>query len=46
MDQVRSRAGFTISVPGLPRGVRLTGVAVGANGVTVTVRADDITLSR
>jgi len=46
MDQVRSRAGFTISVPGLPRGVRLTAVAVGANGVTVTVRADDITLSR
>jgi hypothetical protein len=46
MDQVRSRAGFTISVPGLPRGVRLTGVAVGAIGVTVTVRADDITLSR
>jgi hypothetical protein len=46
MDQIRSRAGFAISVPGLPRGVRLTGVAVGANGVTVTVRADDITLSR
>jgi hypothetical protein len=46
MDQVRSRVGFTISVPGLPRGVRLTGVAVGTSGVTVTVRADDIVLSR
>lgn len=45
-EQIRSRAGFTISVPGLPVGVRLTGAAVAPNGVTVTVRADDIVLSR
>jgi hypothetical protein len=46
LDQVRSRAGFTVTVPGLPRGVRLTGVSVGPAGVTVAVRADDITLTR
>jgi hypothetical protein len=46
LDQLRSHAGFTVSVPGLPQGVRLTGVAVGSDGVTVTIRADDIVLSR
>jgi hypothetical protein len=45
MDDIRSRAGFTVAVPGLPRGVRLTGLAVGADGVTVTIRADNIVLS-
>lgn len=45
LADIRSHAGFTISVPGLPHGVRLTGVAVGANGVAVTIRADNIVLS-
>lgn len=45
LADIRSHAGFAISVPGLPHGVRLTGVAVGANGVAVTIRADNIVLS-
>lgn len=45
MDDIRSRAGFTVDVPGLPRGVRLTGLTVGVDGVTVTIRADNIVLS-
>jgi hypothetical protein len=45
LDQIRSHAGFSVTVPGLPTGVRLTGVTVGADGVTATLRADDIVLT-
>ena len=45
LADIRSRAGFSISVPGLPRGLRLTGLTVGPGGVTVTIRADNIVLS-
>jgi hypothetical protein len=45
LADIRSRAGFSVSVPGLPRGLRLTGLTVGPDGVTVTIRADNIVLS-
>jgi hypothetical protein len=45
LDQIRSRAGFKVTVPGLPTGVRLTGVTVGAGGVRATLRADDVVLT-
>lgn len=45
MADIRSRAGFTVAVPGLPRGVRLTSLTVGADGVTVTISADNLVLS-
>jgi hypothetical protein len=45
-DEIRAHAGFSVKVPGLPSGVRLTGVAVGGSGVTATVQADNIVLTR
>jgi len=46
LDQVRSRAAFSVRVPGLPSGVRLTAVTVGQDGVTATLHADHIVLTR
>ncbi len=46
LDQVRSRAAFSVRVPGLPAGIRLTAVSVGSNGVIVTLRGDDLVLTR
>jgi hypothetical protein len=46
LDQIRSRAGFSVQVPGLPSGVRLTSVAVGLDGVVATLRADGVVLTR
>ena len=46
LDQVRSHAGFSLKVPGLPSGVHLTSVTVASDGVVVSVRGDDLVLTR
>jgi hypothetical protein len=43
---VRSKAGFSVRIPGLPAGVSLAGVTVGADGLAVGVSAARVVLTR
>jgi hypothetical protein len=44
LDQIRSKAGFGVKVPGLSSGVALTSVSVAPDAVVATLRADNIVL--
>jgi hypothetical protein len=44
--QLRSRATFSVQIPGLPGGVSLTRVVVGAAGLTVEVNRGSVVLTR
>lgn len=46
LDKIRSQAGFSVKVPGLSSGVRLTSVSVDPQAVVGIVRADRIVLKR
>jgi LmeA-like phospholipid-binding len=43
---IRSGAGFSVRIPGLPAGVTLAGVTVGPEGLAVQVRAAGLVLTR
>ena len=46
LAQLKSRAAFSVRVPGLPSGVRLSGVTVSPDGVSAVLTAADLVLTR
>jgi len=46
LSDLRSHAAFSVRVPGLPSGVRMTGIAVTPDGIDASLQADKLTLTR